>query len=157
MAGPAIRSWNMAEHLSRGARGPAADVRQRRVSIRRAFDVLTVSPQDAHAADVHVDWADIIIFQGHAMAVFPALQDTDKIIVVDLYDPMHLEQLEQAKEQGPTAWAHEVESATEVLNQQMERGDFFLCASERQRHFWLGQLAVTRSAEPADLRRRTTR
>ena len=140
MAGPAIRAWNMAQHLS-----PEHDVRLLTFGSvgvdPRGFDVLSVSPHDAHAADVHVDWADIIIFQGHAMAVFPALQETDKIIVVDLYDPMHLEQLEQAKERGPTAWAYEVESATKVLNQQMERGDFFLCASERQRHFWLGQLA----------------
>ena len=28
-----------------------------------------------------------------------------------------------------------------VLNQQMARGDFFLCASAKQRDFWLGQLA----------------
>ncbi|ACV80492.1 glycosyltransferase [Nakamurella multipartita] len=140
MAGPAIRSWNMAQYLSRehevrlltfGTAGVRPD----------KFEVLSVSPRDAHAADVHIDWADVIIFQGHAMAVFPALYETDKVVVVDLYDPMHLEQLEQAKEKGPKAWAFEVNSATEVLNQQLARGDFFLCASERQRHFWLGQLA----------------
>ena len=140
MAGPAIRSWHMAEHLSR-----EHEVRLLtfgRVGVTpKAFEVLTISPLDAHAVDVHVDWCDVIVFQGHAMAVFPAIQDTEKVMVVDLYDPMHLEQLEQAKEKGPTTWAHEVESATEVLNQQMARGDFFLCASERQRHFWLGQLA----------------
>ena len=140
MAGPAIRSWNMAEHLSREHEVRLLTFGTVGVS-PRAFEVLTISTKDSHAADVHVDWCDVIIFQGHAMAVFPAIQDTSKVIVVDLYDPMHLEQLEQAKEQGPVKWAHEVESATEVLNQQMERGDFFLCASERQRHFWLGQLA----------------
>ncbi len=140
MAGPAIRSWNMAQYLSR-----EHEVRLLTfgtVGVRpKEFEVLSVSPKDAHAADVHVDWCDVIIFQGHAMALYPAIQDTEKVIVVDLYDPMHLEQLEQAKEKGPTKWALEVENATEVLNQQMERGDFFLCASERQRHFWLGQLA----------------
>lgn len=140
MAGPAIRAWNMAQHLT-----PEHEVRLLtfgEVGVDpRTFEVRSVSPRDAHAADEHVDWADIIIFQGHAMAVYPAIQETEKIIVVDLYDPMHLEQLEQAKERGPTAWAYEVESATKVLNQQMRRGDFFLCASERQRHFWLGQLA----------------
>jgi GT2 family glycosyltransferase/glycosyltransferase involved in cell wall biosynthesis len=140
MAGPAIRSWNMAEHLSR-----EHEVRLLTfgaVGVRpRAFEVLSISTRDPHAADEHVDWADVIIFQGHAMAVYPAIRETQEVIVVDLYDPMHLEQLEQAKEQGPTKWAHEVKSATKVLNQQMKRGDFFLCASERQRHFWLGQLA----------------
>lgn len=140
MAGPAIRAWNMAVQLS-----GEHDVRLLTfgtVGVRpREFEVLSVSPHDPRAADEHVDWCDVIVFQGHAMAVYPSIQHTDKVIVVDLYDPMHLEQLEQAKEHGPTTWMREVKSATEVLNQQIERGDFFLCASERQRHFWLGQLA----------------
>ncbi len=140
MAGPAIRCWNMAEHLSQEHEVRLLTFGNVGVN-PRGFEVLSISPGDSHAADVHVDWCDVIIFQGHAMALYPAIQDTNKVIVVDLYDPMHLEQLEQAKEKGPSTWAHEVDSATKVLNQQMARGDFFLCASERQRHFWLGQLA----------------
>ncbi|GAA2020652.1 glycosyltransferase [Nakamurella flavida] len=140
MAGPAIRSWNMAEFLSREHEVRLLTLASASVS-PRDFDVIAVSPRDAHAVDVHVDWTDIIIFQGHAMALYPAIRNTEKVVVVDLYDPMHLEQLEQARELGPSNWTHEVESATEVLNEQILRGDFFLCASERQRHFWLGQLA----------------
>ena len=140
MAGPAIRSWHMAEFLSREHEVRLLTLASAAVS-PKDFDVIPISPRDAHAVDVHVDWADIIIFQGHAMALYPAMRQTSKIIVADLYDPMHLEQLEQARELGPSTWTHEVRSATDVLNQQIARCDFFLCASERQRHFWLGQLA----------------
>jgi glycosyltransferase involved in cell wall biosynthesis len=54
---------------------------------------------------------------------------------------MHLEQLEQGRHLAGVQWKTQVEDATDVLNQQLERGDFFLAASERQRLFWLGQLA----------------
>jgi glycosyltransferase involved in cell wall biosynthesis len=36
-----------------------------------------------------------------------------------------------------------------VLNTQLERGDFFLCASERQRHFWLGHLTALGRLTPS--------
>src|SRR3712207_7324304 len=35
-----------------------------------------------------------------------------------------------------------VQSSTGVLNEQILRGDFFMCASEKQRDFWLGQMAA---------------
>ena len=35
-----------------------------------------------------------------------------------------------------------------------DAGDFFLCASDKQRDFWLGQLAARRTHQPRDLRRR---
>ena len=36
-----------------------------------------------------------------------------------------------------------------MLNTQLERGDFFLCASERQRHFWLGHLTALGRLTPS--------
>jgi glycosyltransferase involved in cell wall biosynthesis len=94
--------------------------------------------------------ADIIVFQGLALALFDSLRTSDKIIVADIYDPMHLEQLEQGREQGNAQWNKQVTDATDVLNEQLARGDFFLCASERQRHFYLGQLAALGRVNPAN-------
>jgi glycosyltransferase involved in cell wall biosynthesis len=94
-------------------------------------------------------WADVIVFQGHAMAVFDSLRRSEKIIVADIYDPMHLEQLEQARELPTAQWERQVADATAVLNEQLERGDFFLAASERQKMFWLGQLAALGRINPA--------
>ncbi|MFD1051158.1 hypothetical protein ACFQ1S_39315, partial [Kibdelosporangium lantanae] len=87
-----------------------------------------------------VDWADIVIMQGHVLEQVAQLKTSSKIVVCDIYDPMHLEQLEQGKDLTDTRRAHVVEVVTEVLSNQLLRGDFFLCASDRQRHFWLGHL-----------------
>ena len=41
----------------------------------------------------------------------------------------------------------------DIVNDQLERGDLLLCASEKQRDFWLGQIASLRPDQPRDLRR----
>lgn len=149
MAGPAIRAWHMAEALV-----SVSEVRL--VSLAGAephhadFELATVQPGDNKAMAKHEAWADVIIFQGLAMALFPVIRNTSKILVVDIYDPMHLEQLEQGRPQGEEAWTRATAEATSVLNEQLARGDFFLCASERQRHFYLGQLAAIGRINPAN-------
>jgi len=148
LAGPAIRAWNMAELLAR-----EHEVRLLSLSgsepMAAPFDLETVHPGDDRAFARHESWADVIIFQGHAMAVFDALRASNKILVVDIYDPMHLEQLEQGKDLPPEQWKTQVSDATDVLNEQMLRGDFFLSASDRQRMFWLGQLASLGRINPS--------
>lgn len=112
------------------------------------FDLFHVAPFDNSSFAEHHDWAEVVIFQGHAMLVFEALRTSEKIMVVDIYDPMHLEQLEQARELPQEDWIKQVRDATDVLNDQLIRGDFFVCASERQRLFWLGQLAALGRLNP---------
>lgn len=140
LAGPAIRAWNMAEVLSRTSSVKLVTLSGAE-TISAPFDIVHVRPGDDRSFDKLEQWADVIVFQGHAMAVFKALRSTKKIVVVDIYDPMHLEQLEQGRELPAGQWNQQVRDATDVLNEQLLRGDFFLCASERQRLFWLGQLA----------------
>ncbi|MCU1444227.1 MAG: glycosyl transferase [Cryobacterium sp.] len=140
MAGPAIRAWHIAKLLSN-----EHDVRllsmTRAVSLDDAFEVGVISHHRPSSVIDHEKWADVIIVQGNALALFPALAESTKILVVDVYDPLHLEQLEQGRGKVLELWNKQVTDATGSLNQQLLIGDFFLCASERQRHFWLGQLA----------------
>jgi glycosyltransferase involved in cell wall biosynthesis len=91
----------------------------------------------------------VLIFQGNLMRQHPVLRDTQKVIVTDIYDPFHLEVLEQARDLDPPKRLLAVQSSTDVLNEQLRRGDFFLCASEKQRDFWLGQLAAVGRINPA--------
>jgi len=147
LAGPAIRAWNMAELLSR--ENEVTLVSLAGVSpVDAPFEIVHIRPGDDARFEPLERGADIIVFQGHAMAVFESLRMSDKILVVDIYDPMHLEQLEQGRELAAPVWAKQVSDATDVLNEQLERGDFFLCASERQRHFYLGQLAALGRINP---------
>lgn len=149
MAGPAIRAWHMADALAQ-----KHDVRlvslEGHEEMASDFVVDTVKPGDNRAMASHEDWADVIIFQGLAMALFPVIRNTQKVLIVDIYDPMHLEQLEQGRPNGYKEWTRATSDATAVLNEQLARGDFFLCASERQRHFYLGQLAALGRVNPAN-------
>lgn len=149
MAGPAIRAWHMAEALA-----VRNDVKLLTLSsleaVEAPFGLVHVRAGDNRSFEPLEAWADIIVFQGHAMAVFEQLQHTDKIIVADIYDPMHLEQLEQGRELPAATWDKQVSDATEVLNEQLARADFLLCASDRQRFFYLGQLAALGRINPAN-------
>ncbi|PKQ14491.1 MAG: family 2 glycosyl transferase, partial [Actinobacteria bacterium HGW-Actinobacteria-8] len=68
--------------------------------------------------------------------------------VVDAYDPMHLEMLEQGREQPRATWDLLVRSRVALLNHQLVRADLVLCASSRQRSFYLGQLAALGRISP---------
>ena len=146
MAGPAMRAWAIAEHLSEEHDVRLVSTSSAAITAPR-FEVSAVAvPNDLKP---HEAWADIIVFQGFAMSSAPWLARSKKIIVCDVYDPMHLEQLEQTRGQEGSSRARDVANTTAVLNQQLARGDFFLCASETQRHFWLGQMAALGRLNPA--------
>ena len=69
-------------------------------------------------------------------------------LVVDLYDPFVLENLParaaQPDSTGRLMHAHDLG----LLLGRLQAGDFFLCASERQRHFWLGMLTAAGRINP---------
>lgn len=146
MAGPAIRAWEIATALSE-----FADVRL--ISTNKAEGVSSERFHVAFADDqrlrTHVDWAEVLVFQGHTLRSHPWIKQTDTIIVADIYDPMHLEQLEQGKDFDPDTRIAVAVDTVEVLNDQLERADFMVCASEKQRDFWLGQLAGLARINPA--------
>ena len=137
MAGPAIRARHIAAVLSREHEVVLATIQSCELS---APEFETRHVDERQIAQLE-RWADVIIFQGYLMRQYPVLRDSDKILVVDLYDPFHLEVLEQSRGWDPQRRIYELKAATETLNEQLTRGDFFLCASDKQRDFWLGQLA----------------
>jgi len=147
MAGPSIRSWHQARVL-------AADGHEVRLVTTAGLDPessavthvawasLAIQPGDARAFGEQERWAEVVVVQGHAVEHFPVLASTDRALVADCYDPMHLEMLEQGRAEPRATWELMVDSRTELLNQQLAIADLVLCASDRQRHFYLGQLAA---------------
>ncbi len=144
MAGPAIRAWEIAkslmtEHDVRLVSTSGADVPG------AGFDVeFAAGPK----LRVLTDWADVIVFQGFLLEAAPWLVESSKVLVADVYDPIHLEQLEQARDLGPQGRTASVHETTRILNEQLRRADFVLCASDKQRDFWLGQLASQGRVNP---------
>ncbi|MBX3089360.1 MAG: glycosyltransferase family 4 protein [Cryobacterium sp.] len=152
MAGPAIRAWNIADVLAKEHEVILMTSTRLDQNMKAEFQLLELKPGQNREFRKLETWADVIVFQGHAMSQFQALQTTSKVVVADIYDPMHLEMLEQGRELPMATWELRVSNATRVLNQQMERADFFLCSSERQRSFFLGQLAAIGRINPMTYR-----
>ena len=144
MAGPAIRAWQIARALA-DEHDVVLVTTEECTLTHPQFRVRRVDEQDVIELE---RWCDVIIFQGYLMQQNPVLRASDKVIVVDIYDPFHLEQLEQARDLDATARRDIVRSATATLNEQIQRGDFFLCASAKQRDFWLGQLTALGRVNP---------
>lgn len=138
MAGTAIRAWELACALSQHARVTVASPR----TVTRAHPgVEIVEFTDADVLRATVDAADVVVVFGFDLQRYPFLAHTRALVVVDLYDPWIFGSLEQydtmAVAEADGQKAHEINT----LNQLMDVGDFFICASERQRDFWVGMLA----------------
>ena len=148
MAGPAIRAVELARALM-----PGVDpiIAAHRVDPR----VELPCPAVALSTDLLkglLDDADAVVLQGPVTDWFPQVLRSGVPLAIDLYDPMHLEALQRA---GAVA---EMPHVLNLVVDQLRRGDFFFCASERQRDYWLGMLSslgrVTADAyaEDPDLR-----
>ncbi len=87
--------------------------------------------------------SDVAVVQGHVANAF--FQHAEPIpTVVDLYDPFIIENLHYFAERGAEVFEHD--HAT--LMNSLVRGDFFLCASEAQRMFYLGALLACGRLNP---------
>jgi GT2 family glycosyltransferase/glycosyltransferase involved in cell wall biosynthesis len=137
MSGPAIRCLELGRALSSGARvtvaGPTAPgLRDERVTIAG------YEPERPASLRRLAEEADVLLVQGFTLARFPFLTQLLVPIVVDLYCPFTIEHLEQTR--GTGGVDQQAADVLGVQNAQLDVGDFFLCASEIQRDFWIGNL-----------------
>lgn len=144
MAGPAIRAWKFAGQLSREHRVTLAipndsDLEPEDFSLQR------YNPRTLPAL---VDENEVVIAQGLALAFHQCLVKANRPLVLDLYDPIVLENLEAHRQESQKAQAGIHRWEMHALLTQLRAGDFFLCASERQRDFWLGMLVAAGRVNP---------
>ncbi|MBW3661453.1 MAG: glycosyltransferase [Actinobacteria bacterium] len=145
MAGPAIRAWEMAKLLAREHEVVLGTLAEPGLTSDR-FGVEHLTPDKMRE---RIAWSEVIVTQGVTMWWYPEMVKSSAAIVIDLYDPFHIEALELRRHQPlQERWTF-AKSDVQVVNQQLERGDLFLCASEKQRDFWLGQLASLGRINPA--------
>ncbi len=157
LAGPGIRAVEMARYLSQTCHVVLAAPERAEIAIP---DVRCIAfPRDDPAMLQHLaNGVEVVIVQGYTLSKYPALHETERIIVVDLYDPFHLETLELIERRNlpPEQASTLIEHSVAVLNEQLLAGDFFICASERQRDLWLGALGTLGRLAPATYRRDPT-
>ncbi len=127
--------------------GPAIRVRAIEKILRQAGHEAIAADPRSIAAGPPSD-IDVAVVQGGALRLLPALATSDVPIVVDLYDPFHLEALHRGGD-DPIRQLDLLDGSLSTLAAQIARGDFFLCASRTQRHLWLGHLAAAGRLNPS--------
>lgn len=148
MAGPGIRYWEMARVLAQ----------------HHAVTLLAPRPIDLPASSFVVgdyQWgvaaslakaladADAVVVNDHVLAGHPELSHIRQPLAIDLYDPILLENLELFREAGEARRVAQNQEDVELLRRQLGGGDFYLCATERQRDLYLGALMVAGRITPA--------
>ena len=141
MSGPGIRSWEMAcalaEHCEVMLAAPGKP--QRRHPGVRVFGYDDQVARDERLSAC-IASADAVLAMGPLFARIPQLRDLNKPAIVDLYDPYEIEKLALSSSVDDQS---RVElDIDNVIDLRLEGaiGDFFICAGERQRDFWLGVL-----------------
>ena len=145
MAGPSIRSYEFARVLSADGH---------RVTLASPFpsdlppQPFSVTTYDASSLPALVAQHRVVVLQGWVMERFPMLREADVRLVIDLYDPFPLEVLilfgKEAMEKRMQAQRDSIRAVTD----QVRDGDLFLCASEKQRDYWLGWLTAASRVNP---------
>lgn len=145
MAGPGIRCWEIAKVLA-AENEVVLSVPNENPKEHALFEVRTYK----NARDIKeiAKDADVIMTQGISLAANSYLTKLNTPIVVDSYDPFVLSLLEQHKELDLENRLKESSLSLQALRFQMEEGDYFICASEKQRDFWIGILTTLGRVNP---------
>jgi glycosyltransferase involved in cell wall biosynthesis len=139
-----VRCWEFAKVLSREAA----------VTLATPF-ATSVSPQgfkvaryDAESLEALASDSDIILLSGYTLWRFPFLAASTVPLVVDIYDPFLLETLPLLSGLPAAERQQRHGDIVDALVDLFAWGDFFLCASERQRDYWLGWLSAVDRVNP---------
>ncbi|MHB1346009.1 MAG: glycosyltransferase [Candidatus Humimicrobiaceae bacterium] len=145
MAGPAIRVWNFAKVLSKHMNVILAVPNEPNMPAME-FEIAKYN-DDLSLADL-ASRSDVILIGGSTFSRFKSLKKTDKYMIMDIYDPYNLATLEEYKSKSTDEQIKLNRYLTEALNDELYHGDFFICASERQRDYWLGMLSALGRINP---------
>ncbi|MBN2391081.1 MAG: glycosyltransferase [Anaerolineae bacterium] len=151
MAGPGIRYWEFARVLSNSFRvklivPPYVCMDASLSGKPGEAEVYVCENADALAA--LVTDCDVLVTLGIVLAFYPFLTQLEKVLVVDIYDPFLLAGLQREVGTDLSRQIGAYEKYREALDVQLRAGDFFLCASERQRDYWLGMLSAVGRINP---------
>ena len=139
LAGPAIRAVEMARYLCQSCHVVLAAPDHIDLTIPN-LETVALRLDDREGIEHLILQAEVVIIQGFALRQYPYLKGWNRILIVDLYDPFQLENMQLHARYPADEAVQRFHYDREALNEQLEAGDFFICASERQRDFWLGAL-----------------
>lgn len=145
MAGPAIRVWNFAKILSEHMNVILAIPNENNMA-EQVFRI--VQYRDESTLKNIIGQSDIVLCGGMTFSKFKCIRNSDKYIIMDIYDPYNLATLVEYKDETMERQLDIYKSVHFIANEMLYYGDFYICASERQRDFWMGMLAALNRVNP---------
>ena len=136
MAGPAIRSWEFAKALS--SEHQVILIAPNTPEIKG--DGFTLMTKQHPLYSQHFKQADVMITQALTCSMALQAKRHQVKIIIDAYDPVPLESLEQFKSESLFTRYEKQFSAINNIRFNFQMANGIICASEKQRDLWIGLL-----------------
>lgn len=144
MAGPAIRCWEFAKALSH--RHQITLICPNKPDIEDpSFKI--ISKHDLNHQIAFLE-ADVLITQGLSPLMALRAKYYKVSVIIDAYDPLPLERLEQFKHDKPSTRKEKLFSSINYLMFNFQMADSIICANEKQRDLWIGFLLSKKLISP---------
>jgi glycosyltransferase involved in cell wall biosynthesis/SAM-dependent methyltransferase len=138
MAGPGIRYWEMARalsaHLALTLATPGA------ILPGEGFGSCRYTMGDWETLVPAVSKADVLLFSGDLLVPFPQLAACGRPLIIEATSPYTFESLHLNRHLSREQQQTRFRARLETMRRAAFSGDFFFCASERQRDYWVGVL-----------------
>jgi glycosyltransferase involved in cell wall biosynthesis len=151
MAGPAIRYVEFSRVLSKFfsvtlAIPPHAQAKSTPEEFAHEFEIALCKTKRQLKALAQT--ADVIVTLGANLSIYPFLAKANKPLAVDMYAPSILEGLQMHADRPIHDQRFLTDGYRGVHTEQIRAADFIVCASEKQRDFWLGWLSALGRVNP---------
>ena len=151
MSGPGIRYWEFARAL-----GACADLDVTLVTLSGTSSSPTAGDVDFQLctsrseADVLrlAAGAQVIVAPGAVFSHYPSLRQTQTPLVLDLYIPLLLEELQRPRPYSVAEQSLFFDRLRRDLSAQILAADLILCASEKQRDYYIGAMSALGRVNP---------
>ncbi|AAK80283.1 GT2 family glycosyltransferase [Clostridium acetobutylicum] len=151
MAGPGIRYWEFAKELGKYNEVVLAIPNENQIDTSELnIEMVEYEPGNADKLIRAAHESDIIILQGLILEIIPELKDIcrEKILIVDIYDPFVIEILETYKNKSIKNRVEANNLNLKIQLEQLELGDYFICANDKQMDYWIGMLSALNKVNP---------
>jgi GT2 family glycosyltransferase/glycosyltransferase involved in cell wall biosynthesis len=153
MAGPGIRYFEIAKQLSNICDVTLAIPNKTDIDDSNLnFKFLRYNTDKPQNLINKFHESDIVLIHGMILEKITVMKNIckEKIMIVDLYDPYTIENLEIHKNKSLQVKMEIHENDLNTLNNQLNLGDYFICANEKQKDYWIGMLSALNKVNPAE-------
>ncbi len=152
MAEAGIRYWEIAKALAVTGRFTVTLACPDYCNLScEGVNILTYSRSDPESLMKPVLEANVVMLKGSTLEDMPKLKGivSKKYVIIDCYETALIDSMERFKGDDLAVKNYHHSQTLEAINYQLQIGDFFICANEKQRDNWLGMLMNSGKITPA--------